>query len=290
MLNMSDQLRRLQLVQLEILKVIDRVCRQNCIQYSLYAGTLLGAVRHQGFIPWDDDLDVCMERSEYNRFLAAWERIKPEGYLLQNKDNAARFTQSFTKIRKDHTTFLQDESEACAYHTGIFVDVFPIDRMPSGRFRRVLFTWDCARYQLFCREFVPPKGRMAEKILASALLFFSNEQTRKKKREKILGRICQDQDHTHSTVAIETLGTIRTPLPPELFDAYTELPFEDGSFLCFSCWELYLKCKYGDYRKLPPESERTWKHHPLILDFELNYEELPAERRVAGKLSDVKAD
>ena len=287
---MSDQLRKLQLVQLEILKVIDRICRENDIRYSLYAGTLLGAARHQGFIPWDDDLDICMERSEYDRFLETWKRNKPEGYILQNKDNAARFTQSFTKIRKDHTTFLQDESEACAYHTGIFVDVFPIDRMPEGRIRRALFTWDCARYQLYCREFVPPKGRLTEKILAGGLLLFSNEQTRKKKRERLLGRICRDQDRTHPTVGIETLGTVRTPLPPELLDTYTELPFEDGSFLCFCCWEQYLISKFGDYRKLPPESERGWKHHPLILDFEHNYEELPAESRLAGNLSNGKAE
>ena len=287
---MSDQLRKLHLIQLEILKEIDRICRQNGICYSLYAGTLLGAVRHQGFIPWDDDLDICMERSEYNRFLTAWERCKPEGYLLQNKENASRFTQSFTKIRKDHTTFLQDRSEACAYHTGIFVDIFPIDRMPEGRLRRAFFIWDCARYQLYCREYVPSKGRTPVKILASVLLLFSNEQTRRKKREKLLGRICKDQNHTHSSVAIETLGTILMPLPADLFDAYTVLPFEDATFMCFSCWDRYLKCKYGNYRKLPPESERAWKHHPLILDFDHNYEELSAERRMAGVLPDGKVE
>ena len=66
---MEQQLRRLQLTQLEILKVIDKICREHDIPYSLYAGTLLGAVRHQGFIPWDDDLDICMSRANYNRFL-----------------------------------------------------------------------------------------------------------------------------------------------------------------------------------------------------------------------------
>ena len=121
---------KLQATQTEILSVIDRICREHGVSYSLYAGSLLGAVRHQGFIPWDDDLDICMERSEYDRFLAAWKESPPEGFILQNKENTPSFTQSFSKIRKEHSTFLQYDWEASKYHTGIFVDVFPMDRMP----------------------------------------------------------------------------------------------------------------------------------------------------------------
>ena len=94
-------------VQLDILNLIDQVCSKNDLQYSLYAGTLLGAVRHKGFIPWDDDLDICMPREDYEKFLKIWKDEDHPGYILQNKRNTPLFTQSFTKIRKDHTTFLQ---------------------------------------------------------------------------------------------------------------------------------------------------------------------------------------
>ena len=97
----DSKLRRLQLTQLEILKVFDKICMDHGLRYSLYAGSLLGAVRHQGFIPWDDDLDVCMARADYDRFMEIWEAVKPEGYILQNKENTPGFTQSFSKIRKD---------------------------------------------------------------------------------------------------------------------------------------------------------------------------------------------
>ncbi len=110
--------RKLWDIQLEILDVIDLICRKNGLRYSLYAGSLLGAVRHQGYIPWDDDLDICMPREDYERFLDIWKDKDHPGYIMQNKHNTPSFTQSFTKIRKDHTTFLQYEWEK--------IDIIPV--------------------------------------------------------------------------------------------------------------------------------------------------------------------
>lgn len=271
---MDEKLRKLQLTQLEILNEIDRICCKNGIRYSLYAGTLLGAVRHKGFIPWDDDLDICMERSEYERFLILWDKDHLPGYYLQNKDNTPAFPQSFTKIRKEHTVFLQNESEFGAYRSGIFVDVFPIDRMPDGIIRRGLFVWNCLCYQLFCREFVPPKESLFVKSIAGAILLFTGKRSREAKRKQLLNMITADRNRSHDTVAIETANTIRTPLPAGLLDEYIFLPFEDKEYMCFAQWHEYLTRKFGDYMTFPPEAERIWKHHPILLDFEHDYEEL----------------
>ena len=84
---MDEKLKQLQATMLEMLKLVDKICRENDIKYSLCSGTLLGAVRHKGFIPWDDDLDIRMTRDNYDKFLAVWDEIKPEGYALQNKEN-----------------------------------------------------------------------------------------------------------------------------------------------------------------------------------------------------------
>lgn len=266
---MEKQLRKLQLTQLEILKVIDRICREHGISYSLYAGTLLGAVRHQGFIPWDDDLDICMSRSEYNRFLKVWEQTQHDGYMLQNKENSPDFTQSFSKIRKLDTTYRMKVDLGREYYQGIFVDIFPIDRIPEGKMAQRLFRLQCMLYQLYTREFVPPKSSTAVKTVSQAILLLTPEKCRPALREKLLERITRHaDDKALPAIAIETMGTLHTLYPADMLDDYVCLPFEDGRFQCFAAWDEHLKRKFGNYMQLPPEEERTWRHPPIKMDFE----------------------
>lgn len=272
---MDEKLRQLQLTMLEILKVFDRFCREHDLKYSLYAGSLLGAVRHKGFIPWDDDLDVCMSRADYERFLTLWQQDPPEGYVLQNKENSVYFDQSFSKIRKDHTTFLQDEWQIGNHHTGIFLDVFPIDRIPNGKLNRMIFKWHCMKYQLLTREFVPPKGSAVVRFGSAVILACIAKTRREKARQNTLKKITKYNHRQElETVAIETMASLRKPFAPDMLDEYIDLPFEDGMFMCFAGWDDHLRRKFGDYMQFPPESERVWKHHPIIIDFERNYEEL----------------
>ena len=276
---MEEKLRPLQLTMLEILKVFDAFCREHDLKYSLYAGSMIGMIRHKAFIPWDDDLDVCMERREYDRFIALWEQSHPAGYILQNKDNTPTFWQSFTKIRKDHTTFLQEEREAGKYHTGIFLDVFPLDRIPNGWLNRTVYKWNCMKYQLMTREFVPPNAGTLVRLGSAAMLACTPHICREKVRQNTLKKItrynnCRDLE----VVAIETMGSMRKPFAHDMLDAYVYLPFEDGEFMCFAGWDDHLRRKFGDYMQLPPVEERAWRHHPIIIDFEHNYEELTLQK------------
>ncbi len=272
---MEEKLRQLQLTQLEILKVFDKFCREHDLKYSLYAGSLLGAVRHKGFIPWDDDLDVCMSRTEYERFLSLWVQDTPEGYVLQNKENSKYFDQSFSKIRKDHTTFLQDAWQIGNHHIGIFLDVFPIDRIPNGKLNRLVFKWHCMKYQLLTREFMPPNGNLLVKAGSALILVCTPKSHREKVRQNTLKKITKYNDqHDLETVAIETMASLRKPFAPDMLDEYVDLPFEDGEFMCFAGWDNHLRRKFGDYMQFPSEEERAWRHHPIIIDFERNYDEL----------------
>ena len=273
---MDDKvLRQLQLAMLETLKVFDAFCRKHDIKYSLYAGSLLGAVRHRGFIPWDDDLDVCMSRAEYERFISLWEQEQPEGYILQNKENTRAYWQSFSKIRKDHTTFLQEEREAGQYHTGVFLDVFPLDRIPNGKLNRAIYKWHCMKYQLLTREFVPPKAGLVTRLGSAVILTCTPKSCREKLRQKTLKKITRYNGQENLEIAaIETMASLRKPFAADMLDSYVDLPFEDGAYMCFAGWHNHLQRKFGDYMQLPPEEDRAWRHHPIILDFEHNYEEL----------------
>ena len=260
---------------LEQLRDITAVCEKYGIEYNLMCGTLLGCVRHQGFIPWDDDLDVCMSRAEYDRFIRAWAEEEPEGYILQNKENSPAFWQSFSKIRKDHTTFLMYETEKGKFHTGIFLDVFPIDRIPNGKLERKLFKWHCMKYQLLTREFVPPLSGKAVQLGSALILACTPKCCREKVRQNTLKKITRYNSRKDlDTIAIETMASLRKPFAPDMLEDYVYLPFEDGEFMCFAGWEDHLRRKFGDYMQLPPEEERAWRHHPIVLDFEHNFEEL----------------
>lgn len=272
----NNVLRQLQLVMLEILKVFDEFCRENDLRYSLYAGSLLGAVRHGGFIPWDDDIDVCMSRADYDEFLKLWEKKHPEGYVLQNKENSIYFDQSFSKIRKDHTTFLQDTWEIGNHHTGIFLDIFPIDRIPNGLIKRKIFIFDCMVYQLLTREFMPSKSSFPVKFIAFLVLKIIPENKRKNVRNRFLKKITKyNESEEFETVGIESIDTLKCSYSSDMLDKYIYLSFENEKFMCFANFDDNLRKLYGDYMSLPPESERSWRHHPLLIDFERNYDEIP---------------
>lgn len=272
---METQLRKLQLVQLEILKKIDAICVENNIQYSLYAGTLLGAVRHGGFIPWDDDLDICMPRVEYNHFLDVWSRIQPKGYILQAKENTPSCSPSFIKIRKDHTTFWQSGEKPGKYHMGIFVDIFPIDRIPNGPIERIVFYWRWMKYQLYTREYIPEKSNVIVRLVSAMMLRFTSHEERMRYRERLICKLTHFNNDTRlKMVGIETMESLHVQYPSNMFDRYTKIKFEDAEFMCVENWNLCLQYEYGDYMELPAEEDRVQKHRPILIDFEHNYEEL----------------
>lgn len=271
-----DQLRKLQLVQLEILKIVDKISKENNIRYSLYAGTLLGAVRHQGFIPWDDDLDICMPREDYDRFIKIWKNNHPKGYLMQNKDNSPGFTQTFTKIRKENSTYYSKYDIGKIYHKGIFIDIFPIDRIPEKKLDRYIYWINCAKYQLLIHEYAPDINILPVKLFCKLYLSIYSGSARKKQIKVLLKRITKYNNNTKLPVVLnESLISMKKVYPAHILnEGMTDLKFEDGYFSCFKDWDTKLSIDFGDYMTLPPESERIPSHGPVLLDFERSYEDI----------------
>lgn len=266
-------------VEQEILDVIHQVCTENHLRYSLAYGTLIGAVRHKGFIPWDDDIDIMMPREDYETLLRIWQNVAPEGYILQNVRTDPDFTQSFTKIRKDHTTFLQEEREReKRYHKGIFVDIFPGDRVPHGKLAKKAQYAACAVSLLYNRGHSSGTGGLTGTV-ETLLLRAPKEKypLHREKAEKILRR--WNGDPTAQYVFSSTISSSRHYYPADLFDNMKTINFNGKRYQCVADTDAALRVEYGDYMQLPPVEERVWKHHPIVIDFEYNYEELNADGR-----------
>ena len=272
---MDETQKKLWETQQEILDVIHDFCVHNDLRYSLAYGTLLGAVRHQDFIPWDDDVDVMMPREDYDRLLALWSASAPRGYLLETDTMTDDYVNNFAKIRKDHSAFIQYESERMEkHHKGIFVDIFPLDRCANGvlapKIQYALFALNL----LYNRGYT--SGRGGWMGLAERLLLGIVPKSAYRKLSIFFGRLSRSWNKNRSAKMVSpcTFQDLKRFYPSDLFEDDTELPFHGKNYSVIKQYDTFLKIRYGDYMQLPPEEERVWKHRPLLIDFEHNYEEL----------------
>lgn len=261
-------------IEQEILDIFHSVCLENNLKYSLAYGTLIGAVRHKGFIPWDDDIDIMMPREDYEKLLILWEDKAPKGYLIQNYHCEEDYTNNFAKIRKEHTTFIQDECEFLKkYQKGIFIDVFPCDRIASGVVGRKIQFLACAFNLLYTRGFNSGKTGLIG-FLEKKLLKVNKKKAKyiRDHAEKIV-RKWNSETGNRFMVAC-TIECCKIYYPADMFDELNIVEFNAKKYMAVKDIDTVLRIQYGNYMQLPPQNERTWKHHPLIIDFEHDYEEL----------------
>lgn len=144
----KEDLRRMQLIQVELLEEVDRICMKHGIHYSVEGGTLLGAIRHKGFIPWDDDVDIAMVRSEYEKFCAVCNKeMDKEKYFFQNHETDPEYRWGYAKVLKNGTSYIRYGQEHLKMKRGVYVEIFPMDGIPNGRITKALFNFSrvCCR-------------------------------------------------------------------------------------------------------------------------------------------------
>ncbi len=266
---MDDKtLKKLQAVETEMLVVVDKFCRDNNIKYSLYAGTALGAVRHGGFIPWDDDIDICMERSEYDRFLKLWREKGPEGYFLQGTDIPEYEHISFSKVRKENTLFGTEHDVKLFKHNGIFVDVFPYDKVPKDKKLRKKYFRDVKLWMIYTRGYPYKKGSKFLELISRVLLLIPRKkqlQIRNKLQARIFKYNMLDKDYDLMFLACP--ADLKIVYPEKIFDEVIDVSFEQKTVSLHKNYDEILKIKFGDYMQLPPPEERVCRHEPVVLDF-----------------------
>lgn len=258
----NEQLRQLQLIELEMLVEVDRICKKCGIKYNIIAGTLLGAVRHGGFIPWDDDADVAMLRPEYEKFRKACKtELDKTRFEFQDHRNTKGYRWGYGKIRRKDTLFLREHQEHMPYFQGIFIDIFPLDNVPDNYILRSIQNFEC-----FCvRKILWSKvGKIAEKNFLKRQVY----KILDKIPEREIFRYYHRMIHRANRKKTRMVRILMFPTPNSEYGYYrcwyensTDTIFEGVPFQGIKDYDSYLNFKFGEYMKLPPVEMR--KVHPV---------------------------
>jgi lipopolysaccharide cholinephosphotransferase len=253
---------------LRLLREFDRVCREIGVSYQLFAGTLLGSVRHKGFIPWDDDLDILMMREDYEKFLSeAGRLIDSETFFLQ-KEFSEHWPLFFSKLRLNNTACIEKyRPRDPLVHQGIYIDIFPCDDARASRIGK--------RLQFFASKIVIAKsldrrGYVTDSLKKKAFILACRVLPMKpflafaKKGKK-------NGAELHSFFAAARSYS-KNLYPRALLENTAWGEFEGGTYPIPADYDILLKTLYGDYNVLPSPEERGKKLHAIFVDTENSYE------------------
>lgn len=266
-------LRKVQLTQLEILKEVDRICTKHGIKYWLSGGTQLGAVRHNGFIPWDDDLDIDMMREDFNRFLKIARTELKKSYYLQDWFTEKAYGLPFAKIRKNNTLFVEAGSQHSKSHHGIYVDIFAFDSFPEDEkeLKEVSFYMNYVyRVILAGCGYTPwyngqgfSLKRWVIYLPIRLIAAVSNVQKLKEKYIKTVTKA--NGEKTGRVFNSCEPGDEKMPFDRGVVSRLERHTFEDGKFPVPVDYDTYLTTVYGDYMQLPPVDQRENRHNIIKL-------------------------
>jgi len=238
---------------LDILKDVDAWCRAHDIRYSMAYGTLLGAVRHKGFIPWDDDIDLLMPRPDFERFVAGYGNARYQ-CLYGTRNGQADFVNFFAKVHDTHT---RSHENGKYYRFGLNIDVFPVDGKPDNPADQL--AWEKKMHSLTHRLRLRYKPLFSHPLIG-VLSAHRHSLTWWQQRCEASLKSCPYETSAYcGGLPVKFNGTANV-FPRAMFENYVDLPFEDASFRAFARWDDYLKQEFGDYMQLPPENKR-FTHH-----------------------------
>ncbi len=272
-----EDLRKVQLVQLEILIDFDRICKKHNINYQLFAGTLLGAIRHNGFIPWDDDVDVCMLRSDYEKFLNVSEKELNKNLFLQNYETDKNYPLNFAKIRRNNTLYVERDFQDIDMHHGIYIDIFPFDNIKpdalSGKIQRVIL------YILFkinsCRSKIRNNFAKKKYIKNIRMVFY---YILKLFPQNIINKLSSRISTLYNKSDTSMVGELgfsvskdlykRFSVKKEVFHDTIDWEFEGYKLPIPREYDYVLSNNYGEYMELPPKDKQKPCHKIIKLSYD----------------------
>lgn len=263
---------RVKELELMILKYIDSLCRENNIQYYLIGGTLIGAIRHQGFIPWDDDIDIAMYRDDFNRFVKVFKKQADPRFFLQSFKTDPHYLRYFRKVRLNGTSFMEHSTKQTEMHHGVFIDIFLLDKIIVGNKRLNLLRAGIAsallklklikegstkRHSTF-RRLVYGVLRPFAMLLPSS--FFEHLL------DHIFGMSNKSKRSLHTTNFACRYGWEVQTVPNEVYGDGILVEFEGQKFMAPAKWDYLLSQVYDDYMTPPPIEKRASGHDVIYVD------------------------
>ena len=262
-------LRKVQLNELEILKEVDRICKKNNIRYYLVGGTLLGAIRHDGFIPWDDDIDIAMPREDYDKFCKLCDKELNEEMYLHGLTTDKNYWLPFSKIRLKNTEYIEENISNLNLKTGIYIDIFPFDYAKKEVYFlktvRTFFIKKISAVIRFKNGFKPThtKGKVITAILKPISSYrLSLIRDWLMKRENKHKNQCSYYVNYGSNY-----NTNKQTIPINCYEPSNKHIFEGIKFVIPNNYDYVLKRIYGNkYMQLPPKEKRI-THNPEKIRF-----------------------
>lgn len=258
-------------LMLQALKEIDRICKKHNIAYWLDAGTLLGAVRHGGFIPWDDDIDICMVREDYNKFIEICKTdLDTTNYFLQTMDTDRHY-HKYTipcKLRINDTLAIEsydivNNIYSPFSHNGLYVDIFPYDKYSKSKFKRKLERILCYPFfQSYEWSFYPEKYRKHCKYRWARRIFSKSKLRFIRNRLVAIMNKRKDDFIYDCGVEVPFFGRI---IDEDIIFPLQQIEFESEKFSCPADTHRYLTKFYGDYMQIPSDEEKEHSQHFYLI-------------------------
>ena len=268
----EELLKELQAAELERLTAVDELCRRHSITYTLYCGTLLGAIRHKGFIPWDDDIDLAMPQKDYERFLRVAHEL-PAPYVMQNRYNTKAFPYVWTKVYADGTAYLKKGMKQPEdLHMGIWLDIYPFNgaaRTKTGE-RLQWFLIECATASRTAELY---RATGEAKRFSQKFMMHVPYRIRKAAGNLCLRLALRDPEKCRTNGTLDA-ARFEGKYKREDWKQWTTAQFEDREYPIPVDYDGMLRIMYGDYMTLPPEEKRVChRDSKWILDLHKDYRE-----------------